>query len=238
MKLLGWALSFVLFAASGAFAQEVATSSGTVIRTPNGIRTLSPIEGLTTENGLRQGGRIAEIVLGELTAEVATLVRSGEALDGEIAAFNQNAKNTQAALVSKKADLDGRIAIHEAEAARQHAAAARGCPDTACVARINAWRDRVDASKSWLEARWSEFKLENDNAVAKSEAGAKALNARDVALKAKMGLAYRQLKLCYDYSLKIREMLKVKFRKEDVHSPILNTAMEQLKELSGRGFDR
>ncbi|MBI5078133.1 MAG: hypothetical protein HZB11_02040 [Candidatus Yonathbacteria bacterium] len=239
----------VLFATSSAFADRVAVSSGTVIQTQNGTRTLASIEGLTTENSLRQGGRIAEIATGEVTAGVSALLQADKVLGKEIADFETKKANTQASLEGRYADFKGRQAVHNAEAGQQHAAAAQKCPDQACMNRINSWRDRIDARKKLLDAEVAALFAESDSFVAKSKADADNLNARVSALKAKMGLAYSQLKMLVEYSRQINEKLRAypsgPWQPEGKHPgynpsgkyPVLDKAMEQIKELSNRGFD-
>lgn len=245
--------SLIIFVAllvtSNAFGSEVPVSSGTVIQTQNGTRTLAPIEGLTTENSLRQGGRVAEIVAGEQTAGVAALLSADTALGGEIAAFNAKSKIIQASLEGKVADFKSRQAIHNAEAKRQNTEAAQKCPDQACVNRVNSWRDRIDAGKKLLDAEMAALIAEDNAEVAKSKAIADSLNVRKSALKAKMGLAYRQLKMIAEYSRQINEILRARYsapwQPEGKHPgynpdgkyPMLDKAMEQIKALSARGFD-
>jgi len=57
------------------------------------------------------------------------------------------------------------------------------------------------------------------------------------ALYVRLGLAYRQLKLCAAYATEADAMLETKFNKTEIRSQALNGAMEQLKALGGRGFD-
>ena len=56
------------------------------------------------------------------------------------------------------------------------------------------------------------------------------------ALYVRLGLAYRQLKLCAAYATEADAMLETKFNKTEIRSQALNGAMEQVKALGGRGF--
>ncbi len=249
MKSLSWILFLVLLVTSNAFADEVTTSSRIVFHTQNGIRTLLPIEGLTTENALRQGGRIAEIVAGELQEGVAVLFQENAVLSREVTAFNAQGKIMQAFLKKKFEDLKSRHAIHNAEADRQNAEVNQGCLDQACVDRLNSWGRQLDARKKILEDEADALFAEDKNEVAKSKVGADNLNARVSALKAKMGLAYRQLKMIAEYSQQINKILRTRYSapwqpagkhpgyNPDGRYPILDGVIEQIKALSGRGFD-
>jgi chromosome segregation ATPase len=268
-KLLPWVLPLVLFA-SNVFAQNVTPSGGT-ITTSKSTLTLPPIEGLTSENSLRQALSIADIGLTESTADLAASERDETALKREIADYEQKQKDEQAQLdnltarfeAGKKqyderlAAYQARLSTHNSDAANQRAGvqASNSLPperrDAGTVNQLNEWasriaarkalldqeRDLVNAEREVVESKRLEAVNFREGATSRLTAILDPLKAKIATHNAKMGLAYRQLKQCADYAVEIRKMLKVKFNKEEVFSPALNGAMEQLKALSGRGFD-
>lgn len=255
MKLLSWVLFLVLLASS-VFAEDFTTSQG--------IRTLPPLEGLTSENGLRQANSIAEIVLGELAVDAAALEQQETALVDEVAAYEKKRKDEQALLDDPKgpfkvgekkylerlAPYEKRKEVHDADALNQRAEAlaSNSLPatqrDPATVSRLTKWAVEVGNRKASIDGERDslieELKVINkipEAANARLKAIRDPLEARIATLKAKQGLAYRQLKRCAAYARDIQEMLKVKYNKANTHSPVLDLAEERLKALSARGFD-
>lgn len=238
-KILNWVLSLVLFFAFSVFAQVVTPSKSTL--------TLPPLEGLTNENSLRQAGRIAEIAVGEFAADVAALVKEETALIEKTVAYEKTKKSEQEAFDIIKEKYDNRHAKYESINA----------PLTARILKFNALPpDQRDAeTRSQLEAERIAIEPERLSLEVEKTAGDKSKAEGEARLKVirdplqvkitawnsvklpRMGLAYRQLKLCADYAAKINKKLEVDFNIKEVRSPVLNGAMEQLKALSGRGWD-
>jgi hypothetical protein len=248
MKLLGWVLFLILFVASSVFAQDLTTSQG--------IRKLPPLEGLTSENGLRQANAIAEIALGDLALDAAALDKKETALLKEVAAYKQKKEDEQALLddpkgpfkVGEKKYLERlapyvkRKAVHDADAANQRAEAlaSNSLPpaqrNAETVSRLTEWATKVGARKALLDEERGSFE---EGAEARLKAIRDVLEAKIAKHKFEQGLAYRQLKQCAAYKLEIEKIVKARNYnwKADIYSPALDTALERLKALSGRGFD-
>ncbi|PYI94038.1 MAG: hypothetical protein DME97_03985 [Verrucomicrobia bacterium] len=248
----------------------MSVASGAEIKSKSTL-TLAPLETLTTENALRQGLRIAEIGMSESIAQAADLEKKEKPLKDEIEAFEKkqaeekaivSSLDTRFALAQKQylerlRAYDERRRVHDADAARERTAAAASnslAPEKrnpATVAQINAWADRVSASKGQLDQEVSLVNQEREVVESKRQAvlsyqegATQRLEAIHASLEAKVKahefkkeLAYRQLKQCADYAVEIRKILATKFNDAEVFSPILNGAMEKLKAQSNGGFD-
>jgi hypothetical protein len=258
-----WLFPLALLLALPALADDVTTSKGT--------RTLPPFEGLTTDNSLKQAGRIADIALGELLADGAALEKVEAALNAEVEAYKVTQKADQAQFDDLKAQFNARNAPYVAGVARfdgsnavlteevmrqrAEAMASNSLPATqrnpATVDRLTRWavnlgqrRARLDQERDLLVQE--RVVVENQRLAAQSfwdgsdarlRTAYAAMQARFATLKAKQGLAYRQLKLCVDYATSIKERLKTPYDKSEIRSPVLDGAMEQLKAMAARGFD-
>lgn len=67
-------LFFPLLSTFNVFAAgEVAVSTGTVITTQTSKFTLTPLENIPSESGLKSAGRTAEIAVGELNSNIQKL---------------------------------------------------------------------------------------------------------------------------------------------------------------------
>lgn len=235
MKLPSWTLAFVLLVASAAFAQQVQTSKSTL--------TLPVLGEAPTENSLRQAKAIVEIALGELGADVNDLLKEEAALSKEAAAYEETKKVEQAAFDKIKQKYDTRLAAYEAVVVPLSAEilAFNARPPSQQDAGTHAQLARRLAAANTERAGLEVEKAAGDKAKAEGEARLikihDPLQMKISQLNAKLGLAYRQLKLCTDYATKVRTMLKTRFNEAEVYSPVLNGAMEQLKALAGRGFD-
>jgi hypothetical protein len=162
-RLPGAVLLLLILAASGLMADQITTSSST--------RTLQPFESLTTENSLRQGLKIAEIGMSDLTADLARLEEKDKGLQDEAKAFEQKQKDEQVIVNQLSARFeegqkqylerfhayDQRRTTHDADALEQQAAArasnslAPERRDPATVSRINDWAKKVNDRKALLE---------------------------------------------------------------------------------------
>jgi hypothetical protein len=241
------------------------------IKTPKSTLTLAPLETLSSENALRQGLKIAEIGMTELTAETASLDEEENTLRGEIEAFEKKQAEEKAIIdkldarfaegqkqyLTRLSAYDDRLKVHDADAAKQQAAAAASnslAPDRrdpATVSRVNNWGQRVNASKAQLDQEASLLNQERevveskriatlsyrDGAAERLTATHDSLEAKIKAHEFKKGLAYRQLQQCADYAVQIRKLLATKFNVHEVFSPILDGTMERLKAQSSTGFD-
>jgi hypothetical protein len=235
MKLPRWTIFVLLLVAFAAFAQQVQTSKSTL--------TLPALGDAPSENTLRQAKAIVQIALGELGPDVADLQKEEAALDKEAAAYEETKKAEQAAFDKIKQKYDARLAAYEAVVTPLTAEilAFNALPakqqDAGTLAQLQSRRTAAEKEREGLEAE----KAAGDKSKADAEARlTRILNPLQVkysVLNAKLGLAYRQLKLCTDYATKVNTMLKTRFNEAEVYSSVLDGAMEQLKKLAGRGFD-
>ncbi len=255
-------LLFALLFTTNVFADEVASSSGTVITTSKSSLTLTPLESFTSEGGLKSAGRTAEIAVGELIADLRTLTKEQSALVKEIAAFNVIKEAAQNEIDAIKKRYDKQKDEYDIMLA----------PLTADILAFNARPQglRDDATHSQLakrkavsdkeQARLEVERIGGDEAireiVARVEAMVTPLQSKvanwDNVKLPRMGLAYRQLKVVVEYAKQVNKILleryptkPTKWQPEGKHPgynpdgkyPVLDMAMEQIKALSARGFD-
>lgn len=264
MKILSGILFLGLVVASSAFAHGGGAVLDETITTSKSTLTLPAIEGLTTENSVRQANRIVEIALGDLAADGAAMDTEKKKLLDDVAVYTRKKDAEQAALDDPKgpymiglekyrprlADHEQRLATHNADAAKQRAEVAASnslAPeqrDAATVSRLNTWqnqiatrKDALDKERDSLLDEFKRFKQIEDEANARLKAIRDPLKARLSTFNAKQGLAYRQLKQCAAYAKKIRALLATKYNEANASSPLLDLAEERLKALSNEGFD-
>lgn len=263
MKILSGILFLVLVVASSAFA-DGGTVPDETITTSKSTLTLPAIEGLTTENSVRQANRIVEIALGDLTADQAAMDTEKKTLLDDVAAYTRKKEAEQAALDDPKGpymvglakyhprleDHEKRLAVHNADAEKQRTEVAASnslAPeqrDAATVTRLNNWgseimtrKEALDKERDSLLDEYKPLKQIEDDANARLKAIGDPIRARLSTFNAKQGLAYRQLKQCAAYATKIRELLTTKYNEANASSPLLDLAEERLKALSNEGFD-
>jgi len=249
----------------------VPTAFAIEIKTRTSKLTLDPIPTLTTDNALRQNLLIAERGMGELKAETASLAEEQKQLDQEDAKLKEKQKSEQALVDqldarfaeaygqynSKLSAYQQRLRIHDADAAKQNAAAAasNALPaqhrNPATVSQVNDWGQRVDASKTRLdqekslldqerelvESKRTEVLAYQEGATERLKAMEAALEAKKKAFRFKKELAYRQLRQCAEYAQKIRNRLETDFKQPQPFSVILDDTLDQLKKESTKGFD-
>jgi DNA repair exonuclease SbcCD ATPase subunit len=235
MKLPGWTFSFLLLVASAAFAQQVQTSKSTL--------TLPALGAAPSQNTLRQAKAIVEIALGELGPDAAALEKEEAALNKETAAYEERRKAEQAAFDEIKRKYDARLAAYEAVVTPLTAeiVAFNALPptqrDAGTLSQLQRRRADAETERAGLEVEKAAGERSKAEGEARLERIRGPLQMKLDRLQAKLGLAYRQLKLCTDYATKVNTMLKTRFNEAEVYSPVLDGAMEQLKKLAGRGFD-
>jgi hypothetical protein len=247
----------LVFATTPAYAddpaeQDVAISTTTVITTSLSRVTLTPLKDLPSESSLLSAGRAAEIAAGELKADIAVLEKEEIGLKKEIAAFE----------AARQVELAAFEPVRNAYAVRLAAYDVIRAPLDADIAAYNrrplAQRDQ--ATHDRLEARIQALEPERKGLDEQKKAGDALQAAAEARLRAisdplqikinrwniKMGLAYRQLKQVAEYAKQINRALEARYSKPNVKHPgynpsgkypILDGALEQLKALSGRGFD-
>jgi hypothetical protein len=170
------------------FFATITVAPGAEIKSKSTL-TLAPLETLTTENALRQGLRIAEIGMTELTAQAASLEEEEKVLEGEVASFDKKQKEEQATVAKLDARFaeakkqyegrlgayEGRKRVHDADALKQRAAAeasnalAPKQRNAATVSQINTWGETVNARKTELGQEAALLKQEYDVAESKRQ---------------------------------------------------------------------
>ena len=242
---LTWACALML-AATAPIPARANGDGDTVITTSQSTLTLPSIGGLTSENGLRQAGRIAEIALGEGMADAAALKAEEDAFTSDVATYKQDDLNTRQSLDAVAADYMADVTVHNAEAAQQvaFAQASNSLPpeqrNPETVRRGNEWAAKIGRQAAALEERRQAYATERSREIARVTAIYDALALRQYNLKASLGLAYRQLKVCADYAAEINRKLAESYRADGRYftpGEALVGAQEELKVLSGRGWD-
>lgn len=216
------------------------------ITTSRSTLTLPALAGLTSENSLRQAGRLAEMALRESAADALALAPAEAAFAQAVEAYKQDQLATKTTLEAVAADYRQDLAVHDAETAQQVALARasnslpadKRNPET--VRRGTEWALKLGREVVALDARKRDFEARWAREDARLRAAYDGLVERENTLKAKLGLAYRQLKLCADYAGQIEQKLRESYRADGryfIPGEALVGAKEQLKELSARGWD-
>jgi hypothetical protein len=246
VRRLPFALSLLLALVAVPLSQAAPASAGFTLTTSRSTLTLPPLAGLGSENSLRQAGRIAEIALGEALADCAALAPEEAAFAKDVEAYREDDRATKIRVDGLEAEHERRVEVHNADAMQQRALAqaSNSLPaekrNPATVSRGTAWAQEIGRRLVGLEAEARANSELRSREAARLNETYDRLIARQDALRAKEGLAYRQLKLCADYAQGVDRMLQAKHNAtglDFVKGEALVTAKEQLKELSSRGWD-
>lgn len=240
-------------------AKKVVVSSGTVITTQMSRFTLTPLERIPSEDGLKSAGRTAEIATGELISDIEKLANEATALKKEMAEFDEIKKRGQEAIDEIKSKYDKQRNKYEDEVRPLivETLAYNSLPESQrdeATHNLLALRKVVfDEKRARVEEKRVVSEQEIGEIVAKVNAVHDSLQARlvhwDNVKAPTLGLAYRQLVMCVDYANRVKTILNDRFPVEwspegkhpgynsDGNYPILDKAMETIKALSGSGFD-
>jgi chromosome segregation ATPase len=235
------------------------------IGTTNGTYVLADVNSLATPSARQGADRTAQLALAGLTEDSAGYEKELKDVEEKIAAHNQSVEQLnkelseyQTALNAYNAKLEphnSQVAKYNSEVADQRAQVAQSNSlppkqrSQVTVNRLNQWKTRLDKRKTELNREKSDLDAQKASMDPKAltlnsrsqtiNDEAQQLNAEKAAIKVKLGDAYRQLKLCYDYSVQLEEML----RKDGVlasadNRQMLNSAsatLERLKTVSSEG---
>jgi chromosome segregation ATPase len=232
------------------------------VGTTNGTYVLADISSLATPTARQSADRTAQLALTGVTEDAASYEKELKDVQEKITAHNQaldqlnkELNDYQTALNAYNAKLtphNAQIAKYNSEVAEQRAEVAQSNSlpprqrNQATVNRLNQWKTRLDKKKAELNREKSDLDaqkavldpktLDLNSRSRTIDGEAQELNAEKAAIKAKLGEAYRQLKVCYEYSTQLDDLL----RKDNVPaSPdgqqILRSAagtLERLKAVS------
>jgi chromosome segregation ATPase len=203
------------------------------IGTTNGTYVLADVNSLATPAARQAADRAAQLALAGVTEDSASYEKELKDVEEKITAHNQavdqlkkDLSDYQTALNAYNAKLEphnAQVAKYNAEVADQRAQVAQSNSLPARqrsqtnVNRLNQWKARLDKKKAEFNREKSELDAEKsvldpkalalNNRSRTIDEEAQQLNGENAALKGKLGEAYRQMKLCYDYSVQIEQML-------------------------------
>jgi chromosome segregation ATPase len=203
------------------------------VGTTNGTYVLTDLQSLTSTSARQSADRIAQLALAGTAADVASdekeLNEIQEKINTHNAAIEQLNKDItdyKTALNAYNAKLvphNNQVAAYSSEVADQQAQVAQSnnLPpqqrSQATVNRLNNWKARLDKRKAALNREKKELDAQKAILDPKSQSinsraqtlddEAKQLNPELDSIKTKLGEAYRQLQLSYNYSVQIKELL-------------------------------
>jgi predicted nucleic acid-binding Zn-ribbon protein len=256
----GFAIAVVGLACAGLTCQ-----GDDAVGTTNGTYVLADINSLATPAARQSADRTALLALTGVTEDAASYEKELEEAQAKIDAHNQaldqlnkelnDYRTVLNAYNAKLTPHNAQVAKYNSEVAEQRAEVAQSnnLPaakrNQATVNRLNQWKARLDKKKVELNREKSDLDaqkaaldpktLELNDRSRTIDNEAQELNAEKAAIKAKLGEAYRQLKVCYEYSSQLEGLL----RKDNVTASsddqqMLQSAaatLERLKTASDEG---
>jgi chromosome segregation ATPase len=232
------------------------------VGTTNGTYVLADIGSLVTTTARQSADRTAQLALVGITEDAASYEKELKDVQEKIATHNQaldqlnkELNDYQTALSAYNAKLlphNAQVAKYNSEVAEQRAEVAQSnnLPprqrNQATVNRLNQWKARLDKKKGELNHEKNDLDAQKATLDPKTldlnsrsrtiDNEAQELNAEKAAIKVKLAEAYRQLKVCYEYSTQLEELL----RKDNMPAPsddqqMLRSAaatLERLKTVS------
>jgi chromosome segregation ATPase len=204
------------------------------VGTTNGTYVLADINSLVTPTARQSADRTAQLALAGVTEDSGSYEKELKEVQEKIDAHNQaldqlnkELKDYQTALDAYNAKLtphNAQVAKYNSEVAEQRAEVAQSnnLParqrNQATVNRLNQWKARLDKTKAELNREKSDLdaqkrvldpKTVDLNSRSRTiDNEAQELNAEKAAIKAKLAEAYRQLKVCYEYSTQLEALLR------------------------------
>jgi chromosome segregation ATPase len=235
------------------------------IGTTNGTYVLTDTNSLTTPSARQAADRTAQLALAGVTEDAAGYEKELKDVEEKITAhnaaldqLNKDLSDYRTRLSAYNAKLEphnAQVAKYNAEVVdqREQVAQSNNLPprkrNQTTVNRLNKWKAQLDQRKTELNREKGELDAQKAAMDAKALAlngrsqtindEAQQLNADKAAIKVKLGEAYRQLKLCYDYSVQLQEMLSKDgiAASSDDRQTLSSTAttLERLKAVSNEG---
>lgn len=246
-RVIACTLAFAFIAVLPLRAVDATAPAGIIITTSRSTLTLPALASLTTENSLRQAGRIAQIALGETLADCAALAPAEAAFSKDVEAYRQDDAAAKTRVDALDVAHAAKVEAHNADAAKQRALAqaSNSLPadkrNPATVSRGIAWAQEIGRRMVALEAEAKANADVRASECARLTAISNRLVARRDILLPKLGAAYRQLKRCADYAAEVQRLHQATYprngAKDFVVGEPLVTAKEQLANLNARGWD-
>jgi chromosome segregation ATPase len=204
------------------------------IGTTDGTYILSDLNSLVDATARQSADRTAQLALAGVAADAASEENELKSTQEKIAVhnkaadqFNQDLNAYNSALNAYNAKLtphNAQVAQYDSEVTNQRAQVAQSnnLPtkqrSQANVNRLNQWKTKLDKKKAEL----NQEKADLDSQKAVLDQKAQAINSRSqtlndestqlnteaAAIKIKLEEAYRQLTVCYNYSVQIKEVLR------------------------------
>ena len=237
------------------------------IGTTNGTYTLTEVNSLASAGARQSADRTAQLALAGVTEDAANDEKELAEAEEKITAHNKSVEELNKDLEDYKTALNAYnakltphnadvsqyssdVADQRAQVAQSNSLPARQRSQTT-VNRLNQWKARLDKKqvalnreKQALDAQKAVMDQKQAALNARSQTineEAQQLNSQKAVTKAKLEEAYRQLKVCYDYSVKIKEAL----RKDGVETTAddqqtLNSTLatlERLKKVSAESSE-
>jgi chromosome segregation ATPase len=204
------------------------------VGTTNGTYVLADINSLVTSAARQSAGRTALLALTGVTEDAASYEKELTEVQAKIDTHNQaldqlnkeldDYRTVLNAYNAKLTPHNAQVAKYNSEVAEQRAEVAQSnnLParqrNQATVNRLNQWRARLDKKKVDLNREKSDLDLQKavldpktldlNNRSRTMDNEAQELNAEKAWIKAKLGGAYRQLKVCYEYSTQLEGLLR------------------------------
>jgi chromosome segregation ATPase len=259
-----WVISIREFAIAmvGLVCAGINCRGDDAIGTTNGTYVLADINSLVTPTARQSADRTAHLALAGVTEDASSYEKELKEVQEKIDAHNQALDQLNKELNDYRTALDaynakltphnGAVAKYNSDVAEQRAEVAQSNSlparqrNQATVNRLNQWKARLDKKKVELNREKSDLDarkkvldpktLDLNNRSRAIDNEAQELNAEKAAIKAKLGEAYRQLKVCYEYSTQLEGLL----RKDNVNASsddqqVLQSAaatLERLKAVS------
>jgi chromosome segregation ATPase len=204
------------------------------IGTTNGTYVLTDVKSLVDATARQTADRTAQLAVAGVAADAADDEKELKEIQEKITThnkvidqLNQELSDYKTALTAYNAKLtphNNQVAQYNSEVADQRAQVAKSNSlpaqqrSATAVNRLNNWKARLDKRQAELNREKSELDAQKAILDPKSQSinsrsqtldtEAKELNAELDSIKAKLGDAYRQLQLCYNYSVQMKEILR------------------------------
>jgi chromosome segregation ATPase len=227
-----WVVEAVI-AMTGLACSALACRGDDSIGTTNGTYVLADINSLVTPAARQSADRAAQLALAGVTEDASSYEKELKEVQAKIDTHNQALDQLNKELNDYRTALDAynakltphnaAVAKYNSDVAEQRAEVAQSNSlparqrNQATVNRLNQWKARLDKRKVELNREKSDLDAQKtvldpktvdlNNRSGAIDNEAQGLNAEKASIKAKLGEAYRQLKVCYEYSTRLEGLL-------------------------------
>jgi chromosome segregation ATPase len=204
------------------------------IGTTNGTYTLSDVNSLASAAARQSANRTAQLALADVSEDAANDEKELAEAEEKIAAHNKSVEQLNKDLDDYKTALNAynakltphntEVVRYSSEVADQRAQVAKSNSlpprqrSQVTVNRLNQWKARLDKKQTALNKEKEDLDAQKAVMDQKQAAlntrsqtvndEAQQLNSQKAAMKVKLEEAYRRLKVCYDYSVQLKEALR------------------------------